>query len=65
MLKWEIICSQEQGSLDAPSQLVEQLFRLRSHILMLSTAGVGLTVSLYSGGLIIPGRGVSGYDDTD
>ncbi len=40
-------------------------FRLHSHILMLSTAGVGLAVSLYSVGLIIPGRGVSGYDDTD
>lgn len=25
MLKWEIICSQERVSTDAPSQLVEQL----------------------------------------
>lgn len=65
MLKWEIICSQEQGSIDAMSPLVEQLLRLHSHIRMLSTAGVGLTVSLYSLGLIIPDRGVSGYDDTD
>ncbi len=31
--------------------------RLHSHILMLSTAGVGLTVSLRSVGLIIPGGG--------
>lgn len=64
MLKWEIICSQEQSSIDALSQLAEQVFRLLSHILMLSTAGVGLTVSPHSGGLIIPGRRVSGYDDT-
>lgn len=40
-------------------------FRLHSHILMLSTAGMGLTVSLYSVEVIIPGRGVSRYDDTN
>ena len=40
-------------------------FRLRSHILMLSAAGAGLTVWLCSVGLITPGGGVAGYDDAD
>lgn len=51
------------GPLDALSQLVA--FRLLLHILMLSKAGMGLAVLVYSMGLIIPGRGSLGYDDTD
>lgn len=35
-------------------------FRLHSHIFMLSTAGVGLSILLYSVGLIILGREVLG-----
>lgn len=31
MLKWEIICSQEQGSIDAMSPLVEQLLDCTPH----------------------------------
>lgn len=36
-------------------------FRLQPHIFMLSTAGVELSVLLYSVGLIIPGREVLGW----
>lgn len=37
-------------------------FKLHPHIVMLSTADAGLTVSLHS---VVPDGGVSGYDDTD
>lgn len=40
-------------------------FKLHPHIVMLSTADAGLTVSLHSVCLIVPDGGVSGYDDTD
>lgn len=64
MLKWEIICPQERAVRCSVS-VSRTAFRLLLHILMLSKAGMGLAVLVYSMGLIIPSRGNLGYDDTD
>lgn len=65
MLKWEIIFPPGTRLYRCSVSVSGAAFKLHSHILMLSEARIGLTVSLDSVGETKLGIEGSGYDDND